>query len=57
MSYKRNFWIDKEKNSSHLIPALEYKDEEEPFPKAAGKGKALTFLTGSVVKDELQRLG
>lgn len=57
MSYKRNFWIDKEKNNSHLIPVLEYKDEEKPFPKAEGKGQALTFRTGRVMKDELQRLG
>lgn len=34
---------------------MEYKDEEKPFPNAAGKGRALTFLTGRVMKDELQR--
>lgn len=55
MSYKRNFWIDKENNSSHLIPALEYKDKEKPVPKAAGKGQALTFLTGRTMKDALQK--
>lgn len=34
---------------------MEYGDEEKPFPKAAGKGRALTFLTGRLMKDELQR--
>lgn len=34
---------------------MEYGEEEKSVPKAVGKGRALTVLTGRLMKDELLR--
>lgn len=34
---------------------MENGDEEKSFPKTVGKGRALTALTGRLMKDELLR--